>query len=238
MAVSNDRASRWWGFALSAIGVLVLGIAVVIAIGIARDPSGSYDSWAGETVNGPEAGFEWFSDGTTVEFMDTSTTGDVEIEQWIWSLGNGEETRELNPVFGFEPGEFTVSLDVVDANGLTSTAEASVSVEPGSATSGTGQIGLTDLADKVVTTVEDAAKAGLVVLLVIAMLVVLTMVGGRLVRHGTRMLRPVPDRIAVKLRPKRLELDLRRHEELNIPMMADAPEVAETAEVEPVEVGV
>jgi hypothetical protein len=42
--------------------------------------------------------------------------------------------------------------------------------------------------------------------LVIGMFVVLTMIGGRLVRQGVRALRPIPERISVKLRPKKLEL--------------------------------
>jgi hypothetical protein len=38
------------------------------------------------------------------------------------------------------------------------------------------------------------------------MFVILTMIGGRLLRHGVRTLRPIPERISVKLRPKELEL--------------------------------
>lgn len=205
---------RLWGAGLILAGVAVLAVVFVLVLNIARDPGVYYDEWVpDEGVSGPEAGFDWNAEGFTVRFEDTSEAGDHEIERWAWDFGDGNESSDPNPSFRFEgEGEWGVTLEVVDTEGLTSKAEADVAVEPGGSDSGEGSIGLSDMADKVVDTVERAAKGSLVVLLVIGMYLVLTMVGGRLLRQGVRILRPVPDRINMKLRPKQLDLAIRTHE--------------------------
>ena len=162
----------------------------------------------------------------------SSSRGDHELERWIWDFGDGNESSDPNPSFRFEgDGEWDVTLEVVDTEGLTSKAEAAVAVEPGASDSGEGGIGLSDMADKVVDTVERAAKGSLVVLLVIGMYLLLTMVGGRLLRQGVQVLRPVPDRITMKLRPKQLDLAIRTHER-QAAEIPELPEVEETTEVD------
>jgi hypothetical protein len=204
----SSQYERLWGTGLVAAGILVLIVVFVAAFGIARDPGGYYDDWVPEEgPTGPEAGYDWAADGLTVQFTDTSEPGDSPIERWVWDFGGGAESAEPNPSFRFdEEGEWDVTLEVVDEEGLTSKAEGSVEVAGGMFNQGEGTIGLSDLADKVIETVDRSARGGLVVLLVIAMFVVLVMVGGRLLRQGVQMQRPLPDRINVKLRPKELEL--------------------------------
>ena len=207
---SGNHYERWWAMGLIVIGVVLLGIVFVSAFAIVGDPGGYYDQWVpAEGPTGPEASFEWASSGSVVEFADTSTMGDADLMRWVWDFGDGAESTETNPSHRFaEEGEFAVTLDVVDESGLGSQAEATVGIEAGADSSGSGALGLSDLADSVVDAVEQAAKGGGVVVLVIGMFVVLTMIGGRLLRQGVRTLRPIPDRISVKLRPKNLELAL------------------------------
>lgn len=208
MKASNHRYERAWGTGMIIVGVVLLGIVFFLAFGILRDPGGYYDEWVpGDEVAGPEASYDWVSSGPAVEFTDTSEIGDAEIERWVWNFGDGTESREPNPSYRFEEdGEHAVTLEVVDRSGNTSKAEGTVEIEAGADNSGNGAIGLSDMADNVIETVERSSKGGLVVVLVIGMLVVLTMIGGRVVRQGVRMLRPLPDRITMKLRPKELEL--------------------------------
>lgn len=206
---------RLWGAGLILAGVAVLAVVFFSVLSIAGDPGGRYDEWVPDDgISGPEAKFDWSAEGMTVRFEDTSEAGDHAIERWFWDFGNGNESSDPNPSFRFEEGgEQGVTLEVVDAEGLTSKAEADVAVEPGGSESGEGSIGLSDMADKVTDTVERAAKGSLVVLLVIGMYLVLTVVGGRLLRQGVSMLRPVPERINMKLRPKQLDLAIRTHEQ-------------------------
>jgi len=208
MKGTQDRYGRIWGTGLIVVGVALLGIVSFLAFSIVGDPGGYYDRWVpGDDIAGPEASFDWASSGLEVEFTDTSDVGEAEIVRRVWDFDDGTESTDRNPSHRFgEAGEWAVTLEVVDDNGLSSTAEASVEIEAGVASSGDGAIGLNELADTVVDTVEEAAKGFLVVVLVVGMFVVLTMVGGRLLRQGVRILRPLPDRINLKLRPKELEL--------------------------------
>lgn len=201
------RRERIWGTGLIVVGTVLLGVVVFMAFAIVSDPGGYYDRWipAADTA-GPEASFDWASSGLEVEFTDTSEIGDAAIERWVWDFGGGAESSNPNPSHRFSAGESTVTLEVVDADGFSSRAEATLELEPGVTDSGEGAIGLSDLADNIIDTVERSTKGGLVVVLVIGLFVVLTMVGGRFISQGVRILRPLPDRISVKLRPKELEL--------------------------------
>jgi hypothetical protein len=208
MNPTRNRYERVWGTALIAVGVVLLGAVFLAAFVVAVNPGDYYDRWvpADETA-GPEAAFEWSASGLVVEFTDTSEFGDAAVERWVWDFDTGVESADPNPTYSFtEEGEFAVTLEVVDDNGLSSKAEATVEVQLGADGSGDGAIGLSDMADKLIDTVETTSKGGFVVVLVIGMFVVLTLIGGRLVSQGVRILRPVPKRINMKLRPKELEL--------------------------------
>jgi hypothetical protein len=202
------RYERVWGTGLIVLGVVLLGVVFMSAFSIAGDPGDYYDKWVpDDEAVGPEASFDWVSSGLLVEFTDTSEVGDAEIERWVWDFGDGATSTDSSPSHRFsEGGEWDVTLEVVDVGGRSSEAAGTLEIEPGSAGDGDGAIGLGDMADKVVDTVERAAKGSLVVLLVIGMFVVLVMIGGRVIRQGVLVLRPVPDRVSVKLRPKELEL--------------------------------
>ncbi|MFW2382614.1 MAG: PKD domain-containing protein [Acidimicrobiales bacterium] len=214
------------GIGLIVIGVVLLAAVAFSAFSIIGDPGGNYDSWVPEEeTTSPEASFDWESSGLSVDFTDTSEIGDSEIERWIWEFDDGTTSDDPNPTHRFgEEGEWQVTLDVVAEDGLTSKAEGAVEIERGSDNSGEGTIGLNDMADKVVVTVERAAKGSVVVVLVIGLFIVLAIVGGRLVSNGVRMLRPVPKRINVKLRPKELELA----------MLEAKPDIVEPKEIPPI----
>jgi hypothetical protein len=248
MNQAEDRYERLWGTGLIIVGIALLGVVFLSAFGIARDPGEYYDKWVpdSETV-GPEASFDWASSDSLVDFTDTSEIGDARIERWIWDFGDGAESNDPDTSHRFaEEGEWNVTLEVVDANGLSSKAEGTVEIESGAGNSGDGAIGLGDIADKVIETVERTAKGSLVVLLVIGMFVVLTMIGGRVVRQGVRILRPLPDRISVKLRPKQLEFAMLESKSdspsatENLPTTPAFPSDHDVQEVEqqPIEAGV
>ena len=205
---ATNRHERWWAAGLIVLGTALLGIVFFAAFSIVGDPGGYYDEWIpAEGPEGPEASFDWTSSGNAVEFTDTSSTGDSDIVRWEWEFGDGTQSPDPNPSHRFvEDGEYTVTLDVVDDNGATSQATGAVATGPEGAQSGSGEIGLSDVADQAIGAIERSAKGGAVVLLVIGMFVVLTMIGGRILRQGVRTLRPIPDKIRVKLRPKELEL--------------------------------
>lgn len=201
---------RGWAIGLIVAGAAVLVVVAAFAVGIVRDPGDHYDRWVpDDTANGPEAAYDWSSDGLLVTFEDTSDAGDAPIERRVWDFGDDVTSDEPAPTHRFDgPGEWDVTLDVVDESGMDSQATGTVEIENGESKQGNGEIGLNDVADKVIDTLERSSKGGLVVVLVVAMLLVLALIGGRLIHHGVRLMRPVPDRISLKLRPKELELSV------------------------------
>ena len=205
---ATGRYERWWATGLIVLGTALLGIVFFLAFSIVSDPGGYYDEWIpAEGPEGPEASFEWAASGSVVDFIDTSSTGDSGIVAWVWEFGDGTQSSDPDSSHRFaEDGEYTVTLDVVDGNGATSQASGTVATGLEGPGSGTGVIGISDVADRAIATIERSAKGAGVVALVIGMFVVLTMIGGRFVRQGVRALRPIPDKIRVKLRPKELEL--------------------------------
>jgi len=210
MDMRSIHSDRIWGGGLILIGALLLGTVFVLALGILGDPDGRYEEWLGaEDPAGPEGSFEWSANGRLIQFVDTSREGDSALRSWVWDFGDGMTAEEQQTEHRFgDDGNFPVTLQVTDVNGVVSTAEGEVEIGPEAATSGSGTIGLADMADQVISTVERNTQAGLVVLLVIGMFVVLTMIGGRVLRQGVNIMRPVPDRVSVKLRPKELKLIL------------------------------
>jgi len=205
---ATNHHERWWAAGLIILGTVLLGIVFFTAFSIVSDPGGYYDEWIpAEGPEGPDASFDWVASGAVVDFTDTSSTGDSDIIAWAWEFGDGTQSSDPDPSHRFtEDGEYTVTLDVVDSNRTASQATGAVATGPEGPGSGTGVIGMNDLADKAIAAIERSAKGAGVVVLVIGMLVVLTMIGGRFVRQGVRALRPIPDKIKVKLRPKELEL--------------------------------
>ena len=208
--MNTEKYARSWAAVLIALGVGLLGVASVAAFTIIRDPGGSFDTWVStEEGQGPEAAFTWSSDGRRVEFRDTSTAGDTDLTGRLWDFGDGATSEKANPAHKYgENGEYTVSLEVTSSEGLTSRAETGIAVEPGSDSSGQGELGMDALVDSVTTSVERVAKGIGVAVLVLGMFVVMVMAGGRLLKNGVRALRPIPERISIKVRPHDLEREL------------------------------
>lgn len=58
--------------------------------------------------------------GTPIIFTDNSTAGSSNITQWHWNFGDGRVSGQSNPIHTYSGrGLFTVSLQVIDANGCT-----------------------------------------------------------------------------------------------------------------------
>ena len=65
----------------------------------------------------------------TIDFMDTSTDPDGTITAWDWDFGDGATSTEQNPSHQYaDKGEYTVQLTVTDNDGLTNTAEQTITL--------------------------------------------------------------------------------------------------------------
>ena len=67
---------------------------------------------------------------TTVQFIDMTTVTDTTIISWSWSFGDGSSSTEKNPTHRyFSSGKYTVTFQVTDDYGLTSSKTKEISVK-------------------------------------------------------------------------------------------------------------
>ena len=145
---ATNRYERWWAAVLIVLGAALLGIVFLSAFSIISDPGGYYDEWIpAEGAEGPEASFDWAASGGAVDFTDTSSTGDSEIVTWAWDFGDGTQSSDPNPSHRFAEGDYDVTLDVGDNAGATSQAISSITTGADSPDSGSGGLGMSDIAD-------------------------------------------------------------------------------------------
>jgi hypothetical protein len=197
---------------LMGIGVLAVGLGLLLftfshALAIASAPGDFFRSQfpQDQTPAGPTASFSWDTTDFNATVRDTSRQGDSAIASWQWDFGDG--TR----VGGGAPGPhrysnasiYQVSLIVRDANGKESRALAQVQAVPMQTRSGESvgdpTAGLTGGLD-----LGGILQPVAVTFLTFGMYVVLSMVGGAVTRAGWNMIKPKPETIRVRLKPKDL----------------------------------
>jgi PKD repeat protein len=67
--------------------------------------------------------------GDPVRFVDRSISSDGDLLSWAWEFGDGQSSREREPLHRYEePGEYVIRLTVRDTEGLSNTAERPISV--------------------------------------------------------------------------------------------------------------
>ena len=77
----------------------------------------------------PSANFNWAADLLQVIFTDMSVAGDTTIANWSWNFGDGNTSAEQDPVHEYATaGTYSVSLTVIDANGLSNISTQNVTV--------------------------------------------------------------------------------------------------------------
>ncbi|MGK7369625.1 MAG: PKD domain-containing protein [Candidatus Halalkalibacterium sp. M3_1C_030] len=92
-----------------------------------QDDSGGDDT--DTPGSGPSASFSYSCDKTdTCLFTDTSTSGDSSIIEWSWESNAGHSADTQNTTFTFgSTGDYTVTLTVADADGLSDSASQTIS---------------------------------------------------------------------------------------------------------------
>jgi len=107
----------------------------------AQDSGGRTDSISrdvqvdtGSSPSAPTAGFtsdvsSKTDDSVKVDFLDESTEGDGVLETWLWDFGDGATSSEQSPTHTYQSGgDYTVTLKIIDSNGLESEVTKTVSV--------------------------------------------------------------------------------------------------------------
>ena len=214
----HESMSMAIGIVLLVVGLIVLFIGFYFAITIVLNPRAYLDSMTSgtsdETVTGPRAEFRFTINDFTVSFTDASEQGDSSINQWNWDFGDGNNAGGQTPPPHTYMGNFsgTVRLTVRDGNDKESSALGSVRVALGEHSSGNSQpdystdlsaIDMGDITRPLVELVRGvAAVAG-----TFFMLLIVCIVGGSVLKAGWNLIRPRPETIRVRIKPKDLQAE-------------------------------
>ncbi len=199
-----------WGTGLIVLGLVILMFVFMNAYGIVKNPSEKFNEWAPEEMEGPTAAFGWVSADTTVRFNDDSMEGDGVIASWKWEFGDGTSSSERNPTHNYpDYGEYTVSLEVTDENGETDSVDTIVQVEKGSRDGHTEGGFSFDLG------FGNMLKGMGIAVLMIGILAIMVMIGGRLIVAGAHLLRPMSKTLKVRVKPKDMEVEMLKKQEEN-----------------------
>ncbi|MGI0149851.1 MAG: PKD domain-containing protein [Thermoplasmata archaeon] len=197
---------------LMGIGVLALGLGLLLftfshALTIATAPGDFFRSQfpQDQTPRGPSASFTWDTNDLTGTVGDSSRQGDAAITSWQWNFGDGTRASVPNPgphTYA-NASVYQVSLIVSDANGMESRAVAQVEAVPAQTRSGES-LGDPTAGLEVSFNFSGILQPVAVTFLTFGMYVVLAMVGGAVTRAGWNMIKPKPETIRVRLKPKHL----------------------------------
>jgi len=197
---------------LLGLAVLALGIGLLIftfshALAIATAPGDFFRSQVpqNQAPKGPAASFRWDTNDFNATLQDTSRQGDAAITSREWDFGDG--TRVSGPSPG--PHRYTnasvyqASLIVRDANGRESRALAQVQVVPRQIRSGES-LGDPTAGVNLSFDLSGILQPVAITFLTFGMFVVMSMVGGAITRAGWNMVKPKPETIRVRLKPRDL----------------------------------
>ncbi|HTT16259.1 MAG TPA: PKD domain-containing protein [Thermoplasmata archaeon] len=217
--MDSERAGVLTGVIVLVIGVALLGVTFDLAYGLAHDPAGFVKSedkdFSSSAASGLTASFVWGSNDYTVSFTDTSADNGSTITSWVWGFGDGTTYSGESPPSHTYSTTCTncvenVSLTVTDVAGHQSIAQAAVEVQQTGTSGGVGQptSSLSSLFSGFGGSIS-SFLAGLTgpfvaTLLLLIALGVMVAVGSALTRAGWNLIRPAPETVKIRVRPKSL----------------------------------
>lgn len=212
----QESISMVIGSVLLVFGIVLLMIGFVIAFNIIGNPSAYLKSQMPDVESaskkGPRAEFNYTVNGVMVNFQDNSQQGDSQIVSWHWNFGDGQgDGRNQAHTY---PTNYsaTVTLTVRDQNDKESRAVANFKARPGETSSGNSMPDASDIGNSInfsdILAPLVALPYGLVaVFLVFVMLFIVWLVGASILKAGWNLIRPRPETIKVRIKPKDLQAE-------------------------------
>ncbi len=202
--MDREKSAFWLGLAVLAAGITLLAFVFVSAFGLVANAGSYLSSQLGDGAPGapPRAAFAWFANDTVAEFRDLSSSGGAGIADRTWEFGDGQSAGERDPSHTYaSPGDYFVRLTVRDADGLEAVAATQVSVVAGGSNGGVSETAPTFDLD-----LGNILLPVAIAVLVVGLYVVSALVGGSLVKAGWNLIRPRPETIRIRLKPRHLEV--------------------------------
>jgi len=198
---------------LLGIGVLALGLVILLftfsqAFALAQNPGPFLQSQLppNQQGQGPTSSFTWSSDDFNVTFTESSTQGDAAIVSWEWDFGDGSGTFSgRNPPVHRYPGTgpFTARLTVRDAQDRQATSISEITLFPGGTNQGSSHFDPSQGLNVDISFGEVLLPLA-VASLTIGLYVVMAFVGGLITKAGWNLVKPKPETIKVRIKPKHL----------------------------------
>lgn len=195
------------GIGVLALGLVVLAFTFSQALALAQNPGPFLQDQlpdGQQQATAPTASFEWQGLGLDISFTDRSTQGDAQITSWSWNFGDGGTSNERNPTHTFaSQSSWQVSLIIRDANGKEGRAFGQVTVAPSQPSSGVS------MEDPTAGLNVDLSFGDILLPIAVAMLtfglyVVMAIAGGMITKAGWNLIKPKPETIRVRIKPKQL----------------------------------
>lgn len=198
------------GLAVLALGIGLLLSTFASALALAANPGRFILDQlpAQQQAQGPSASFTWSSNGFNLTVQDTSRSGANPITKWEWDFGdNSGLTSGQNPpthVYA-NSGPYTVTLTATDSNNRQSVTFSPVDIVPAQTRSGQS---LGDVTANLPSFNLDFAQLLLPVgvgLLTIGLYLAMAVIGGLVTKAGWNLIRPRPETIRIRLKPRHLQ---------------------------------
>ena len=205
------------GFVLLGVGVSLLLVGFGIAFGIVGNPVGYLQSQippsAQNATQGPRASFMFTVTNLAVDFTDNSQSRDALIVGYDWDFGDGVRSNQRNPSHTYTQNfSGFVRLTVRDDRGRENSAIGSVQAGPGANLQGNSMADPGDIAGSidlgsVLAPVVNVVIGTAAVVATFFMLFIMWLVGASLTKAGWNLIRPRPETIRIRVKPKHLEAE-------------------------------
>lgn len=198
------------------LGVMALGLGLLLftfgnALALAANPgpflSGQLPA-SQQQGQGPSASFTWSSNGLNLTVQDTSHQGSASITGWQWDFGDNSGTVSgQNPAVHVytSPGPYTVLLTVTDGNSRQSTTFSPVDIVPAQSRSGRSIGDVTASLPNLNFNLGDILLPVAIATLTVGLYLGMAVVGGMITKAGWNLVRPRPETIRIRLKPKHLQ---------------------------------
>lgn len=213
----RELISLLTGFVLLGVGVSLLLVGFGIAFGIVGDPAGYLQSQippsAQNATQGPRASFTFTVTDFSVDFTDNSQSRDAPIVGYDWDFGDGSQTNQRNPSHTYSTNfSGFVRLTVRDDRGRENSAIGSVQAGPGANLQGNSMADPADIAGSidfgsVFEPIVNVVIGTAAVVATFFMLFIMWLVGASLTKAGWNLIRPRPETIRIRIKPKHLEAE-------------------------------
>jgi len=231
----KETLSLIFGVVLLLVGLGLLLSGFAIAFRIVSNPSGYIQAQIPPSIQqnataGPRASFTFLVANFTVTFTDTSQRGDAAIAGWDWDFGDGSRSNLQSPQHTYSQNfSGFVRLAVRDAADKKSSGVGSVQAFRGASSQGNSTVDPGDIAGSidfgaVVRPLMGILVAVAAVATTFFMLLIMWLVGASIMKAGWNLIRPRPETIRIRVKPKHLEAE---------PVYASPPPTPEAGSMSP-----